>query len=569
MFAEERFVTPGGEAGLALVSLCRDPASSASAVRDAIEAVAGGGPEGGFDVGRTHVSFDGGGATALHVAAEAGAEAAVEAVLGSVSEASREACANAEREDGATPLALASAGGHLKIVRQLLSAGAAVRPPRGLDGGACFNSPMAAAAQHGHVDVLRALLEHGGGELDVDKDVTPLFGDDEGLFAELSKQLELKDAEEREAAAEMRRVRAQQAREAAAKHQKAYEEDHKDDAEDEEDGVIRDGTSSGSSSESEEPAEGEKNPRRWSDSEESDEEDLEDKFRPQGVRPRPKRHWWPGRGQPREGRAVAMPMSPLYWGAWSGHAECVRLLLERGADADRLCLVITATSTPLYVACWGGHADVVRALLEGGASPGAALPPEGRFPLWRAAQYGHAECCSLLLDAGADVNQRVGEDRESGGSTALWRAAQFGQVDVIRVLLAAGADVSLPTRSPPTEHVHTPVEVAAWSGQGEALRVLLAHGGVPSAEAIYRARLMKRVSEEHQQCEEILLAAGAPPENDPWEQTPEQRSSAEEKAHPRVPVWPPAGRADLADSPRDPNVPNDARVSLNPDADWF
>jgi len=590
--AASRFVVPAGDAGAALLAACGDLGASEADVRRAAAAVARAAP--GFRLGSTPLSFEGGGAAAVHVAAAAGAQGALDALGVLISEAgdaggAGAGWADAARPDGATPLALAAAGGHAGCVARLLAAGAAVRPPRGLDGGACFNSPVAAAAQHGHVEVLRALLDHlgaAGGDADVDVDVTPLFGDDEGVFAEVRASLAAKDAAERAAAEDARRERAERSKVAAERHAAAYAEDKEKDEDkykdrdkdkdtgkdDEEDGVIRDASDDEDDDGYVELLEDGRNPRRCTDSDESDGEDgdgVADRFRPQGVRTRPRRRWWPGRGPPGEGRVLAYPPTPLFWAAWSGHAPCVRLLLARGARADRVCLVIAAASTPLYVASASGHAEVVQALLEGGAGPGAALPPEGRFPLWRAAQYGHAACCALLLQAGADVDQRVGPDREYGGSTALWRAAQFGRVDVLRLLLASGADVSLATQSPPCDHAHTPVEVAAWSGQADALEVLLGAGGVPSAEAIYRARLMKRVSDAHLRCEAVLLAAGAPPEDDPWQLTPDQRRAAQDKDVPRAPTWPPDGRADLAHVPRDPSLPEDARVSLNPEADWF
>ena len=48
----------------------------------------------------------------------------------------------------------------------------------------------------------------------------------------------------------------------------------------------------------------------------------------------------------------------------NGHVDAVRLLLDKGAEVDR---VNKKGSTPLYIACQSGHVDVARLLLEKGA----------------------------------------------------------------------------------------------------------------------------------------------------------------------------------------------------------
>jgi ankyrin repeat protein len=57
--------------------------------------------------------------------------------------------------------------------------------------------------------------------------------------------------------------------------------------------------------------------------------------------------------------------------AYHGHADAVRALLERGAEADR---VNDRGQTPLAGAVFKGEAEVVRALLDSGADPAAGTP---------------------------------------------------------------------------------------------------------------------------------------------------------------------------------------------------
>lgn len=86
-----------------------------------------------------------------------------------------------------------------------------------------------------------------------------------------------------------------------------------------------------------------------------------------------------------------------------------------------------------------GHAGVVRLLLSYQANPSANQC--GATALVRAAFAGHAEVCSLLLDAGADPD--IADVSFADGRTALHKAAAEGHADVCALLLAHGADPRL------------------------------------------------------------------------------------------------------------------------------
>jgi ankyrin repeat protein len=77
--------------------------------------------------------------------------------------------------------------------------------------------------------------------------------------------------------------------------------------------------------------------------------------------------------------------------------------------------------TALICAAQNGHADCVRMLLDRGTALDARNQ-DGFTALIRAAQNGHADCVWLLLDAGADKEAR---DKVRGWSLICWCACSL------------------------------------------------------------------------------------------------------------------------------------------------
>jgi ankyrin repeat protein len=123
--------------------------------------------------------------------------------------------------------------------------------------------------------------------------------------------------------------------------------------------------------------------------------------------------------------------------AAAGRAERVRELLA--ADPESISERTPEGFTTLGVAAFLGGPEAVRVLLEHGAdADDDADNPFGVRPVHAASAAHDHETMRLLLEAGADPNQR-----QRGGFVPLHEAAHSDDVEMARMLLDHGADPAL------------------------------------------------------------------------------------------------------------------------------
>lgn len=134
------------------------------------------------------------------------------------------------------------------------------------------------------------------------------------------------------------------------------------------------------------------------------------------------------------------------------HPEVVKYLLSRGADPN----IPNETGAPVLagLTC-GDHLECVRLLLEAGANPNRACDATGETPLHGAVtnkDLDRTQLVRVLLDYGANPNAKTKpgirsyafwRDARTRGETPLHRAAAYSTAEIIKMLLAAGADTTI------------------------------------------------------------------------------------------------------------------------------
>ena len=158
----------------------------------------------------------------------------------------------------------------------------------------------------------------------------------------------------------------------------------------------------------------------------------------------------------------------LFVASANGHVALIRRLLEGKANPNAQLL---SGETPLMAAVDNGHLDAASTLLERGAEVNAKETNGGQTALmWGTANKSPA-LVQLLLDRGADIHAR-----SKGGFTPLLFAAQQGDVESGRILLQAGADVN--ERS--DKDRKTALIIATASGNRDISGLLLDKGADPN-----------------------------------------------------------------------------------------
>jgi len=151
-------------------------------------------------------------------------------------------------------------------------------------------------------------------------------------------------------------------------------------------------------------------------------------------------------------------ITPLSLAASSGSVQVIERLLKAGADPNG---TTAGGETALMTAARTGDAAVLKALLTAGAKVDAREPRRGQTALMWAAAAGNAEGMKVLIEGGADVRARSNEvdfkrtmrngDGPTGAGASQPASIQFsplafavrgGSLPAVNLLLDSGADAN-------------------------------------------------------------------------------------------------------------------------------
>ena len=184
------------------------------------------------------------------------------------------------------------------------------------------------------------------------------------------------------------------------------------------------------------------------------------------------------------GQCVHHWMKPRSQGNFASAAKariCVRSMAALAAAEVSFHEKYGATTLGGIVASFGDE----QALLIAMGLAEARLP--GSFPLVLAlgesACAGHARCCEILADAGADVLD-IGLPRASWG--ALGRAVKSQSMEAILVLLSKGADLYAP-RFDQSRAIDCASPEFKTKLESLWLKIELAHAASPAAQSVRRS----------------------------------------------------------------------------------
>ncbi|CAK1553897.1 unnamed protein product [Leptosia nina] len=192
--------------------------------------------------------------------------------------------------------------------------------------------------------------------------------------------------------------------------------------------------------------------------------------------------------------------TPLHCASSAKSVNCVKALLSHGADVN----AGLSEHSPLHYAVLSDAPDVVSALLDAGACPDT---PQvfTETPLHVAASLGSATCVKLLLEAGADVRAALGPGR----ATALHLAAVDGHAECARLLLDHGAHIDWPN-----SRGQTALHLAALAQSVEVVELLVDRRADVKAQDIDgRTPLHGAIVRGARACDvaRLLLSVGADP----------------------------------------------------------
>jgi ankyrin repeat protein len=142
--------------------------------------------------------------------------------------------------------------------------------------------------------------------------------------------------------------------------------------------------------------------------------------------------------------------------------ECLQVLLDFKADVNNRGRASGAA--PLHAAAEYGRAECISLLLEKNANLDLANQT-GDTAFLLAAWQGEIECVKLLIEAKVNVDQ---QNSKRGSFASIHFGCQQGHAECVRLFIDSKADVELRD-----QHGNTGLILAAWDGRFECLELMI------------------------------------------------------------------------------------------------
>jgi uncharacterized protein len=247
--------------------------------------------------------------------------------------------------------------------------------------------------------------------------------------------------------------------------------------------------------------------------------------------------------------ATDLGVTPIWCASLNGSEPMVRRLLAAGANPDAALL---RGETPVMVASRSGHPAVVEQLIAHGAHVNARAARGQTALMWAVAEQ-HPDVVKVLLAHGAEVGARSDVWTEvmavpphghpeynrpipHGGETALMFAARVGDLASATLLVGAGADVN-----DADAWGVSAIALAAHGGHRAIVELLLAHGADPNANRAGFTALHAAIMRRDDAMVRALVAHGADANAPVRDWTPTRRSSKDFHFSPELvgatPFW--------------------------------
>ncbi|CAG7925132.1 unnamed protein product [Penicillium olsonii] len=224
--------------------------------------------------------------------------------------------------------------------------------------------------------------------------------------------------------------------------------------------------------------------------------------------------------------------TPLILAVEGGDINCVRYLVEHGADIHKLS--DNQQMTALIKAVNEGQHECARYLVQQGADINQPVPKNSTGSALAEALDSYLvseEMVIYLIDNGADVNLLV----DGHNKTLLSRAAQTGNFEIVRRMLEKGSNVNPSGRDGPLMSAtsgknlkcvqllldnaadvnpvgESPILAAAENDWPECVQLLLQNGADPNPAG--ESPLARAASHGNSECVRLLLENGADPNPD-------------------------------------------------------